>query len=285
MSRKNRRKRRRSKRRKAFRSIGRRIKKSAKRLGRSRIVRTAATAALGGAAATLAARAIRGRGGRRGAGSRTSTSSFLPQMGGFNPALSLSSGGTRNVPAQNSNQQVASDILAQGQQFLAWLQSRGELAAIPLLVQFIASGGASLPGQIAGLWGQFLADQANSGATGSGTLPVPISGGGGGGTLPVSGGGTMGLYNELFMPVAMSPTPKIINSAPRGYVIITNPISGQKMAVRKEIARKLRLWKPRPKPPITASQYRTLKTAQRVESKLKRLTQGAGYVVRPKKTA
>lgn len=202
-------------------------------------------------------------------------------------ALSLvQSSGKKSSPGKrgrNSESSVAADILADSQGFINYVRNRGELSAIPLIMSFISSGGASLPGMVAKLWGEYLADKARGGFNPSIPTLGPMSGGGGG----VAGGGSGGLLNDPFlalqMPITMAPQAKVINSAPKGYVLVDHPISGEKIAVLKPIARRLRLWKPRAKPPISASEYRTLKTADRVRNKVKKMAGTADFVVRNRK--
>lgn len=73
--------------------------------------------------------------------------------------------------------------------------------------------------------------------------------------------------------------------APRGFVVVQLPIdfmgfpAGAKVAMYKPIARKLGWWKPRPKPPITAAEWKTLKTANRVERKAQKIAKEAGFKV------
>lgn len=257
--------RRRRKRRRGLKRLGRGLKRIgrgvAKAVGRPAL-NVASSLVPGGAVALSAARSVQS--GLR--GSRSSS--------GRSPSVA------------NSNAGVAAEILADANGFLSWLRSRSELEAIPILMQFIASGGASLPGQLSALWGQYLAFKSQT----SMTVPsVPGLGPGLGGPQPPvvtnPGTGTLDPWQALYMPITMQPTAQVINRAPKGYVLITHPVTGQKIAVLKEVARRLRLWKPRPKPPISAAEYRQLKTAERVERKLKRLTQNAGYVVRSRKSA
>lgn len=65
--------------------------------------------------------------------------------------------------------------------------------------------------------------------------------------------------------------------APRGYVIVT--LQGQKVAMYKPLAIKMGLWHRTPKPPITASEWRALKRAERVKNKAKKVAQTADFHV------
>lgn len=78
--------------------------------------------------------------------------------------------------------------------------------------------------------------------------------------------------------IVMEPGKKVINTAPPGYVVVTLP-SGAKKAVLKTVARKFGLWKPRSKPPISASDWKKLKRAEQVKKKAKRIGKTAGFKV------
>lgn len=88
-------------------------------------------------------------------------------------------------------------------------------------------------------------------------------------------------------PVEASLRTKTINKAPCGYSIVTRDwaSNGQPFpkAIRTDVAKAEGWIKRRPKPPITASQFKTLKTAQRVEKKIKTLATSTGLVCRNRK--
>jgi hypothetical protein len=64
--------------------------------------------------------------------------------------------------------------------------------------------------------------------------------------------------------------------APKGFVIVRQ--NGQYVgAVRKDVARRAKLWKPARKPPITARDWHCYQTAEKVEKKLRKI---AGKAVR-----
>lgn len=81
--------------------------------------------------------------------------------------------------------------------------------------------------------------------------------------------------------IVMEPGQKVINTAPKGYVIVELP-NGQKKAVLKQVARKFGLWKPRSKPPISASDWKKLKRAEQVKKKAKKIAQTADFKVTKK---
>lgn len=63
---------------------------------------------------------------------------------------------------------------------------------------------------------------------------------------------------------------------PKGYVAVTDPQSGGRACMLKPLARAYGLWKPRRKPPISASDWRTLQVAERVQKKVARITKRYG---------
>lgn len=87
----------------------------------------------------------------------------------------------------------------------------------------------------------------------------------------------LGFPNRLVLPAGQ----KTIATAPKGYVVVTMP-DGSKKAVLKTIARKLGLWKSRSKPPISASDWKKLKAAERVKKKAKKIGKTAGFKVTKK---
>lgn len=66
--------------------------------------------------------------------------------------------------------------------------------------------------------------------------------------------------------------------APRGYVVVIDPQSGEKVSMNKKVARACGLWKPARKPPIKASDYRCLTRANAVVKKLDRVVKMSNQV-------
>lgn len=136
----------------------------------------------------------------------------------------------------------------------------------------IASGGGQQrqrsSGQLPGLPPGFQL----SPATGNGTPPVRMISNGNGNGFTSDIGQLLGGDR-----IVMEAQPKVIHSAPPGWVVVDMPDGSGKKAVRKEIARCLGLWKPRAKPPITASDWKKLKTANRVKNKAKKIAQTADF--------
>lgn len=90
-----------------------------------------------------------------------------------------------------------------------------------------------------------------------------------GGNLPVPGPGIPGGL-EAIAPTVMAATPTMVYKAPPGFVTVT--IQGQKVWMRKQVAYSLGYKKRRKRPPFSAAEWETLKTAGRVEEKVKRLS-------------
>jgi len=97
-----------------------------------------------------------------------------------------------------------------------------------------------------------------------GPSSLPIPGGGSGGVLPGIG------IPELntFMPISMPAVPVMTLRAKKGYSIVTNPMTGEKIQLRTDVARALKLIKPRKKAPIKGSEWDAIKKAYRFEKKI-----------------
>lgn len=101
-------------------------------------------------------------------------------------------------------------------------------------------------------------------------------------TVPTNGGAV-----TAGMPIApvMNARQTLTYRAPKGYVVVDLVGSnGQssKVAMWKPLARSLKLWKARPKPPIKASEWKALKTAGRVRTKAKKIAMESGFSCRLK---
>jgi hypothetical protein len=66
--------------------------------------------------------------------------------------------------------------------------------------------------------------------------------------------------------------------APPGYVMVTHPISGGKLAVPKSMAINAGLWSPHKKPPISVRQWHALKNAKSAIKQLRRVEKAAHIV-------
>jgi len=78
------------------------------------------------------------------------------------------------------------------------------------------------------------------------------------------------------------PIEQLCYRCPKGYVLVTDRATGAKSCVLKCVAREMGLWRARPKPPISAADYRKMRIAARVEKKVKRLAGMAGFTCRTK---
>ncbi len=71
----------------------------------------------------------------------------------------------------------------------------------------------------------------------------------------------------VVVPVEMIARAKV----PRGYVVVIDPKTKQKIGMIKVLAQKCKLWKPARKPPISASDWRCLQRANMTVKKLDRV--------------
>jgi hypothetical protein len=65
---------------------------------------------------------------------------------------------------------------------------------------------------------------------------------------------------------------------PRGYVVVIDPQTKQKVGMLKAVARHCKLWKPARKPPISASDWRCLQKANSTVKKLDRVVKMSNRV-------
>lgn len=80
--------------------------------------------------------------------------------------------------------------------------------------------------------------------------------------------------NGCNLQVMVAPQQKVINKAPRGYVIVeTENAAGVpvKVAMLKPVAKSCGLWKPRAKPVMTAADAKTIRRAASLQNKVDRL--------------
>lgn len=127
---------------------------------------------------------------------------------------------------------------------------------------------SSWPVAILNLWNEFQSSLVGN----TGGMALPSNGRSGNGT-------SMMLNGCLPGQVVVQPGVETRLKAPKGFVIVDMPDGSGKKAVEKTLARKCGLWKPAPKPPITASEWKTLKKADRVKKKAKKIAQTAEFKV------
>lgn len=117
-------------------------------------------------------------------------------------------------------------------------------------------------------------------------LPSPVSPGVGiGNGLSVGLNGQLGPGVACDVKTVMNTQIKQVHTAPKGFVVVVCTGSNGlpvKMAMWKPLAIKLGLWKAARKPPMSASEWRTLKVADRVKTKVKRIAGTAGFKVEVK---
>ena len=80
--------------------------------------------------------------------------------------------------------------------------------------------------------------------------------------------------NGCNLQVMVAPHQKVINKAPRGYVIVeTENAAGVpvKVAMLKPVAKSCGLWKPRARPVMTAADAKTIRRAASLQNKVDRL--------------
>lgn len=128
---------------------------------------------------------------------------------------------------------------------------------INLALFWLEKGAATTPGQNGFAESQGLLQQNTQTGTGT-SLPIPMT-------------GFELLAGTAFASPVVAATPTMSYRAPKGYVTVTNPATGQKIWVEKNLAYRSGLKKRRKKAPFTAAEWGTLKTAARVEEKINRV--------------
>lgn len=109
-----------------------------------------------------------------------------------------------------------------------------------------------------------------------------ITGGGGGPTVPKSPAGRASAAMMGNLPLVLPVEYRAVAKPPRGYVTVN--YNGQPVFMLKGCARDLGLWKAPPKPPISASDWRTLRRAGMVAKRVDRITKISDKVTGKKRT-
>jgi len=132
-------------------------------------------------------------------------------------------------------------------------------------------------GAAAGTVGSFAAadllagqmTRAMTGPAGLGGLPALPGLGAMGGGVPTPGlrAGEGGYLPEVIDKSLL----RTYYRAPKGYVVVANRATGEVYAVRRDVARRLKLWKPAAKPPISATDYKHFKRNRIIEKKLRKI--------------
>ena len=181
----------------------------------------------------------------------------------LNPLLVPGTGDNRQRVLQSY--QDNPDIISR---FLDWLQTIGAIGS--LLSQMASSTIFEWPIILQDLILLFYHDEAQ--AVEIGPQVVHEANTNTGSLLPPGGGfsGALSQFAPPVLPVQVVPSIKPI----KGYVVVTDPQSGQKAMMKKEVARALKLYKPRRKAPITGREWDAIKKAKRYEVKLSKMLIG-----------
>lgn len=83
-------------------------------------------------------------------------------------------------------------------------------------------------------------------------------------------------YDRIGRPIAVHGEVIERMYVPPGYVVVDMP-DGERIGVLREVARSMGLWKPRPKPPITAGDARAIRRANSARKRVKRLAGDVGF--------
>ena len=102
-------------------------------------------------------------------------------------------------------------------------------------------------------------------------------------STPGFGGGYSGALQHYAPPIIPAiPVTRV--KQVKGYVTVTNPMTGEKALMLKALAKAAGLYKPRAKPPISAKDWKAAKAGQRIERKLATMMKGScNYTVRKKR--
>jgi hypothetical protein len=120
-----------------------------------------------------------------------------------------------------------------------------------------------------------------------GSAAVPMGTTSGPGLLPRGPGGSLQMpWNDPNIPEYLKQFSiddgylRTAVRAPRGYVVLRDN-EGRPFGVNKKIAQALRVWKPKKKPPISVTDWESLKRANRTVKKLKRVVKMSKVVSMP----
>lgn len=120
-----------------------------------------------------------------------------------------------------------------------------------------------------------------------GSTTVPMGSTSGPGLLPRGPGGSLQLpWNDPRIPEYLKQFAiddgylKTAVRAPRGYVVIRDA-EGRPFGVNKEIAKAFKIWRPKKKPPISVTDWQSLKRANSTVKKLKKVVKMSKVVSMP----
>jgi len=159
--------------------------------------------------------------------------------------------------------------------------ARTVVSTIPGGKQLIA-GGSALQNIMKGartIAGTPAARIGAGAVAGGGAVALIGSGGGGMPALPSGGGGGASPFTGTagaMLPDVLDPSlMRQYFKAPKGYVVVRDPSTGNVMAVRRDIAIRNHLWHAGRKPPISAGDWHKYQIAHRVEKKLAKIARRA----------
>lgn len=156
------------------------------------------------------------------------------------------------------------------QRFVSWLQTMGAVAS--LTQQLLTSSIFAWPKILQDLILLFFHDEPAANTVGSAVVAEANRNLGGGSVGSI--GGLPGLIGQLKPPI-MPAEPVMRIKSRAGYVIVRDPATGQPYNVERNLARSLKLYKPRKKPPISAKDWEAAKAGKRVENKMARMMKGS----------
>lgn len=90
------------------------------------------------------------------------------------------------------------------------------------------------------------------------------------------------MVSKQGLPLMVYPDTRERVEAPKGYVIVTHPVTGEKLAMLRGAAQRAGLFSPRPKPPISAGDAQAIRRAARAQRRVKKLATNVGYSCTPK---
>lgn len=92
-----------------------------------------------------------------------------------------------------------------------------------------------------------------------------------------NGAGVPASLDQLIGSMVSTPIQTVTNRAPYPNQVVVTLRNGSKLAMDKGLARSLKLWKPRRKPPISAGDWNKLRVAERVKKKAKKIAETADF--------
>ena len=158
-------------------------------------------------------------------------------------------------------------------QFIAWAEQNATQNVVSTALKMVATPVELWPLGVAKAWQQFQLEKATGLTDNVGKFQ--------GKTSVATTGAFQQTLNPFQMPIVTETMTATVNRAPKGYVIVTNPFTGEKVAMIKEIARKFGFWKPSKKPFLTAGDMNAIRKADRLKKKAQRIDKQLGLTCKP----